>query len=384
MRRLLTFASAMVFFDVVFFSAIAPLLPDYVAELGLSKAQAGVLSASYAAGTLVFSLPAGIVASRFGPKRTVVSGLLLLGCASVVFGFAHRFLLLDAARFSQGGAGALIWSGALTWLISVSPPGRRGAVIGTALGTAVAGALFGPALGALAATVGTEMVFSAVLVVALALIYAATRLPDARVQESQSLREVATTITSRPIVMATLFVAIPSVMFGAVEVLVPLQIADLDGGHALIAAGFIAGAALEAVLAPLAGRYSDRAGRRAPFMVGLAICAVAMAAIAIGQQLSIVMTGLILTSLGGGICFTPALTMLSDRAESSRLHQGFAAGLSNMAWAAGQVVGGLAGGGAASVAGNAAPSVAIIALLLGTVAYASQALASPPIRAVKA
>ena len=42
----------MVFFDVVFFSAIAPLLPDYVAELGLSKAQAGVLSASYAAGTL--------------------------------------------------------------------------------------------------------------------------------------------------------------------------------------------------------------------------------------------------------------------------------------------------------------------------------------------
>ena len=52
MRRLLILASAMVFFDVVFFSAIAPLLPDYVSELGLSKAQAGVLSASYAAGTL--------------------------------------------------------------------------------------------------------------------------------------------------------------------------------------------------------------------------------------------------------------------------------------------------------------------------------------------
>ena len=46
MRRLLTLASAMVFFDVVFFSAIAPLLPDYVADLGLSKAQAGVAIAS--------------------------------------------------------------------------------------------------------------------------------------------------------------------------------------------------------------------------------------------------------------------------------------------------------------------------------------------------
>jgi MFS family permease len=370
----------MVFFDVVFFSAIAPLLPDYVADLGLSKAEAGVLSASYAAGTLVFSLPAGLLAASFGPRRTVIVGLLLLGVSSVAFGFAGEFLLLDAARFIQGGAGALIWSGALTWLISVSPPERRGSIIGTALGTAVAGALLGPALGALAAAIGTEPVFSAVLAVAIVLAIFAARLPEAEAPERQHLHEVAESMFSRPIVMATTFVAIPSVMFGAVEVLVPLQIADLGGGHALIAGGFIAGAALEAVLAPTAGRYSDRVGRRMPFMVGLSICAVAMAAVAIGQAMSVVMAGLILTSLGGGICFTPALTMLSETAEASRLHQGFAAGLSNMAWASGQVVGGLAGGGAASIAGNAAPSLAIIVLLLGTVVYAFHALAPPVIR----
>lgn len=373
----------MVFFDVVFFSAIAPLLPTYVSELGLSKAQAGVLSASYAAGTLVFSLPAGLVAAGFGPRRTVISGLLVLGIASVAFGFADQFLLLDAARFAQGAAGALIWSGALTWLVSTAPTEKRGSIIGTALGTAVAGALFGPALGALAASVGTEWVFSGVLLVALALATFAARLPEAESPEHQDLHEVAETILTRPILMATAFVAIPSVMFGAVEVLVPLQIADLGGGHALIAAGFIAGAALEAVLAPLAGRYSDRAGRRAPFMVGLSICAVAMAAVAVGQVMGVVMAGLILTSLGGGICFTPALTMLSEMAESSRLHQGFAAGLSNMAWAAGQVVGGLAGGAAASVAGNAVPSLAIIVLLVGTVLYAFHALAPPAIRTVQ-
>jgi MFS family permease len=271
----------------------------------------------------------------------------------------------------------------LTWLVSVSPPEKRGSVIGTALGTAVAGALFGPALGALAATVGTEQVFSGVLLVALALAAFAARLPDAEVSEQQDLRAVAETIFTRPIVLATAFVAIPSVMFGAVEVLVPLQIADLGGGHALIAAGFIAGAALEAILAPLAGGYSDRVGRRIPFMVGLSICAVAMAAVAIGGAMGVVMAGLILTSLGGGICFTPALTMLSEVAESSSLHQGFAAGLSNMAWAAGQVIGGLAGGGAASIAGNAAPSLVIIALLVGTVIYAFRALAPPTIRAVE-
>lgn len=380
MRRLLILASAMVFFDVAFFSAIAPLLPDYVSDLGLNKAQAGVLSASYAAGTLLVALPAGLLAVRVGPRRTVIGGLLLLGVSSVVFGFMDEFLLLDAARFTQGAAGALIWSGALTWLITMAPPERRGAVIGTALGTAVAGALLGPALGALAAQIGTEVVFSAVLGVALVLALFAARLPEAEAPERQAVREVLQTIFSRPILTATAFVAVPSVMFGAVEVLAPLQIADLGGGHALIAGGFIAGAALEAVLAPLAGRYSDRTGRRLPFMVGLSICAVAMAAVAIGATMGVVMAGLMLTSLGGGICFTPALTMLSEVAESSRLHQGFAAGLSNLAWAAGQVVGGLAGGAAASVAGNAAPSFAIIVLLLATVAYSFHALAPPAIR----
>jgi MFS family permease len=370
----------MVFFDVVFFSAIAPLLPDYVAELGLSKAQAGVLSASYPAGTLLASLPAGLLAARVGPRRTVIVGLLLLGVASVVFGFAREFWLLDAARLTQGAAGALIWSGALTWLVTTAPPERRGSVIGTALGTAITGALVGPALGALAAEVGTELVFSAVLGVAVVLAAFAARLPEARAPAPQALREVAATILSRPILTATALVAVPSVMFGAVEVLVPLQIADLGGGHELIAGSFIAGAALEAALAPVAGRYSDRVGRRAPFVAGLAVCAAAMAAIAVAQSLGVVLTGLILTSLGGGICFTPVLTMLSEVAESSRLHQGYSAGLSNMAWAAGQVVGGIAGGGAASIAGNAVPSFAIVFLLLGTVVYAFHMLAPPAVR----
>ncbi len=58
-------------------------------------------------------------------------------------------------------------------------------------------------------------------------------------------------------------------MFGAIEVLVPLRIDSLGGEHGVIAAGFIAGAGLEAVLAPLAGRFSDRVGRRSPYVIGL-------------------------------------------------------------------------------------------------------------------
>ena len=41
-------------------------------------------------------------------------------------------------------------------------------------------------------------------------------------------------------------------------------------------------------------------------MVGLTICAVAMAGIAVAQTLGGVLAALIVTSLGAGICFAPA------------------------------------------------------------------------------
>lgn len=378
MRKLLILTSAMIFFDVAFFAAIAPLLPDYVDELGLSKAQAGILSASYAAGTLIASLPAGFVASRVGPRRTVVVGLLVLGVSSLLFGLVHQILLLDLTRFVQGIAGALIWSGAMTWLITTAPDENRGSVIGTALGTAVAGALLGPVIGAVAASVGTGPVFGSVLVISLVLALAALRMPEQGEPERQDLGEVVETMVSRPILEAVVFVAVPSVMFGAIEVLIPLRIDALGGGHAVIAAGFIAGAGLEAVLAPISGRLSDRVGRRLPYVIGLSICAAAMVVVGLAMVLGAVLGALILTSLGAGLCFTPALTLLSDVADASALHQGFAAGLSNMAWAAGQVLGGIGGGGVASLTGNAAPAIAIAALLVLTVAYAFRTLAPGP------
>jgi MFS family permease len=140
MRRLLVIGSAVVFLDVVFYAAITPLLPGYVDDLGLSKTSAGVLSGAYAAGTLVASLPAGFMAARVGPRLTLLSGLALLGAASLAFGFGRDIALLDAARFAQGVAGALAWAGAITWLMVTAPASRRGAVIGDVLAIAIAGA----------------------------------------------------------------------------------------------------------------------------------------------------------------------------------------------------------------------------------------------------
>jgi MFS family permease len=266
----------------------------------------------------------------------------------------------------------------MTWLISAAPEESRGSVFGTGLGAAVAGALLGPALGALAAEVGTEPVFGSVLFVAAGFAILAARLPEAGEREEHGLREVAATMLSRPVVFGTALVTAPSVMFGAVDVLVPLRINALGGGHVLIAVGVIGGAAIEAVLAPLAGRMSDRIGRRGPYVLGMVICAAALVFFALADSLATVIASLLLTALGSGFCFAPAMTLISDAADASGLHQGYAVGVTNMAWAAAQVVGSVAGAAIAGVTGDGAPSIAIAVLMVLTILYAFRALGPEP------
>lgn len=370
MRRLLVLASTIVFLDIAFYSAITPLLPDYADELDLGRAQAGILSAAYAAGTLIASIPSGFLAARIGPRRTVVAGMVLLGLSSLAFGLADQIALLDASRFLQGVSSAMTWSGAFSWMVISTPAGRRGSVIGTALGAAVAGALCGPPLGALASEVGTEPVFGSVLVLSGLLAAAALRIPDAAERRPSSLGEVIATLRTAPVMTSAALLAVPSLMFGAISVLVPLRLDELGAGAGLIAVGFTAGAGIEAVLAPVVGRHSDRAGRLGPYVAGLGVCAVTLLLLAAATTLGLAFAGLIGACVGAGLCFTPAMTMLSDSAAATGLHQGLAAGLTNMAWAIGQVSGAIGGGGVASLAGNALPFILVALLVTATAAFA--------------
>jgi MFS family permease len=89
MRRLFPLVASVVLVDTMFFAAVAPLLPHFADELGLSKTAAGVLTAAYPAGTFAGSLPGGWLAARVGVKSTLLLGLCLLATTSLVFAFAN-------------------------------------------------------------------------------------------------------------------------------------------------------------------------------------------------------------------------------------------------------------------------------------------------------
>ena len=64
--------------ETLLLSALAPLLPLFEEDLGLSKAEVGVLNAAYPFGTMVVALPAAYLAARIGCARRSALGLVLL------------------------------------------------------------------------------------------------------------------------------------------------------------------------------------------------------------------------------------------------------------------------------------------------------------------
>jgi MFS family permease len=367
-RRLVTLVSAIVLVDTMFYAVVAPLLPALTDELDLSKASAGVLAAAYPAGTLLGALPSGLVASRAGPRATVLLGLTLLALSTLVFGFAHHIVLLDIARFVQGLGGACSWAGGLAWLVAGSPPERRGQLIGTALGWAIGGALFGPVLGAVADATTPEVVFGSVVAFAGGLVAWASTMPDAVLPDRQGMVDVARALRRPDIRAAMWLVTLPALAFGVLGVLGPLRLDDRGFSSAAIAATYLVAAGVEAAVSPVVGRLSDRHGRLAPIRRGLAAASVLLVAVTVPSSGVMLALVLVLVAAALGLFWAPAMALLTDLADETGLALGFAFALVNLAWAAGQVTGAGLGGAAAKVTGDGVPLALVAAACVTTLA----------------
>ena len=361
MRRLLLLASAVVFVDTAFYAAITPLLPHYVDELDISKSAAGVLAAAYPAGTFLGALPGGWLAARAGVRPTTVLGLTIMGVSSIAFAFGTSIVVLDVARFVQGVGGAMTWAGALGWLIGEAPRERRGELIGSAMGAAIVGALFGPVLGALADALGPEPVFSGVAVVAAGLIAWTLRTPARAPSPPPRLATLLEAVRDRSVQLGIWLMCVPGLLFGTLNVLAPLRMDALGAGAAVIAGCFLVAAALEAVVAPVVGRISDRRGRRAPARAGLAAGAVVMALLPWPAEAWQLGALIVLAAPAIGILWSPAIATISDGAERHGIEQAIAFAFVNVAWAFGQTAGAAGSAGLAEATTDRVPYLLLAA-----------------------
>ena len=362
MRRLLFLVGATSFVDVMFFSALTPLLPHYASELDLTKGEAGLLAAMYPIGAGVMGIPSGIVATRLGVKPTMLLGLGLIAATTLVFGFADDYWLLDTARFVQGAASAFAWTAGFAWLVAAVPPERRGETIGKAMAAAIGGALFGPVVGAVSSWTGTGPAFATVGVFAGALGIAALRTPGFPPGERQPASALAAAAGDAKIVTAFWFVLLPALGFGVVAVLAPLHLAQLGVGTAAIGAIWLAGAAVESSLSAVVGRVSDRRGRTLPLRIGLAGTIVVTALLAWADTTWLIAALVVLSAMSFGTFWSPALSMLADASEARGLDYAYGFALMNLAWAPGAAGGSALGGAIADATSDALPYLGLTVL----------------------
>jgi MFS family permease len=367
MRRLLVLVSAVVFVDAMLFGALIPLVPAYADEFDLSKAGAGLLLGAFGAGALAGGVPGGIAAARFGPRRAVLAGLVLLAAASFAFAISGSPWTLGLSRFVQGFSSTTTWAGALAWLTVASPRDRRGQVIGTAFGFAVLGAILGPLFGSFADAIGIEAAFAATGVVALALAGWAAASADAPGEE-QAPGAVSRAFHDRAFLGGLWLNTLPALLFGVLGVLAPLRL-DAEGlGTVAIGAAFFSAGLLETMLNPLVGRFSDRRGRLLPTRLALGASAVVATGLAFASEPAPVLALICLAAVSFGGFYTPGMALVSDRAEIAGLAQGLGFGIMNSAWAAGNLMGPSLGGALADAFGDAVPYLLAAALCLATLA----------------
>jgi MFS family permease len=305
-----------------------PVLPLHVHDgLGLGTFVVGLVAGSQFASALLTRPWAGTYSDRRGPKRAVITGLLLGSGAGLLYllslGSADADVagvILVSGRLLLGAAESVIITGAVTWGLVLAGPSNTGRVIawvGAAMFAAFAlGAPIGAALyvayGFTAIAIATALAPLATLLLVVPL-----RAVPPSGQERPSFRRVLGAVWQPGTASA-----LSSIGFGAITAFVTLLFALHGWSHGWLPYTVFAGVFIIARL--LLGHLPDRIGGAKVALVCLLIEAVGLALIWQGNAPEVALLGAALTGLGYSLVY-PGLgleAVLRVPAESRGLAMG--------------------------------------------------------------
>lgn len=113
---------------------------------GIPKLAMGGLAAAFAAGIATFALPAGLLVSRFGAKKTLLAALVGYAACVAAFPFLATITTLSIARFVDGACSASIWVAAETALLSRANASNKAFVMSLYAISLALGYVVGPVL----------------------------------------------------------------------------------------------------------------------------------------------------------------------------------------------------------------------------------------------
>ncbi len=276
-------------------SALNLAIPDISEYYHASASLSGWIVTGYTITVAAVSIPAGCIADRFGRKRILVIGLAAFTAASVAAEFSVSIMMLIFSRAFQGIGAAMIFSTNTAILAESFSGTRRGSVLGYALAATYVGLSAGPFLGGIINhNLGWRIIFAITGSVTLATLLLAIKyvpaLPDSpdvsfKLHDSpgtdQSRKFINLQIIkgNRPFICSSLAALINyGATFTASYLLsIYLQVVT---GYSSQTAGMVllAQPVIISILSPLAGKISDSVSPFRLSAIGMAVCAVGIAA----------------------------------------------------------------------------------------------------------
>jgi EmrB/QacA subfamily drug resistance transporter len=134
------------------FSAVGVALPAIGREFSAGAMALGLIEMIYVLAAAMLLLPMGRFSDIYGRKRLFITGTVVLMLATVALSLAPNIAAFIAFRFLQGVGAAMVASTSFAILTSTIPPERRGRAMGIVVSCVYLGLSAGPSLAGLMVT----------------------------------------------------------------------------------------------------------------------------------------------------------------------------------------------------------------------------------------
>jgi MFS family permease len=108
----------------------APLIPDFISDLGITYAAAGTVMTAYFWTYTAVQVPVGLLADRLGPRRVMLAFMAVLLVGIVAFALSRTYVQSLLARCVVGLGTAAVWLPGLRLIQEWFPRGERGRTTG--------------------------------------------------------------------------------------------------------------------------------------------------------------------------------------------------------------------------------------------------------------
>lgn len=266
---------------------VIPVLPLLAESFGVGLAAIGLVQLVFGLTRFSFGLVGGLVVDRFGERASTMTGLLVVALSSYAAGFSTTFPQLVLARGFGGAGSALFIAGLMNRILRIIEPEAMGRATGAFRASFLVGIAAGPLLGGIvAARFGVAAPFhfyASGLLVATAIAYVVMGGEEALFRRERK-SPLESLHAARPLLGDIRYVAAllatfvgwwtisgPSQIVGVVYAKNRLELsADQIGlAIAMLSIG-------EVLILWVAGRASDRYGRRSVLVPSLALTAAAV------------------------------------------------------------------------------------------------------------